>query len=51
LKDSSSFSNIFIYSSLNSLILRANADKLHIVAQLLLEKEKIDSEEFENIFV
>jgi len=32
-------------------ILRANADKLHIVAQLLLEKEKIDSEEFENIFV
>ncbi len=31
-------------------ILRSNADKLHIVAQLLLEKEKIDSEEFENIF-
>ena len=31
-------------------ILRANADKLHIVAQILLEKEKIDGEEFERIF-
>ena len=31
-------------------ILRANADKLHAVAQILLEKEKIDGEEFERIF-
>ena len=31
-------------------ILTANADKLHIVAQILLEKEKIDGEEFNQIF-
>ncbi len=31
-------------------ILAANVDKLHIVAQLLLEKEKIDGEEFNQIF-
>ncbi len=31
-------------------ILRANSDKLHMVAQILLEKEKIDGEEFEKIF-
>ena len=31
-------------------ILTANADKLHVVAQILLEKEKIDGEEFEQIF-
>ena len=31
-------------------ILRANSDKLHTVAQVLLEKEKIDGEEFERIF-
>ena len=31
-------------------ILTANADKLHVVAQILLEKEKIDGEEFERIF-
>ena len=31
-------------------ILRANSDKLHTVAQILLEKEKIDGEEFERIF-
>ena len=32
-------------------ILTANADKLHIVAQILLEKEKIDGEEFNQIFM
>ena len=32
-------------------ILRANIDKLHTVAGILLEKEKIDGEEFEKIFV
>ncbi len=31
-------------------ILTANVDKLHIVAQVLLEKEKIDGEEFNRIF-
>jgi len=31
-------------------ILTENADKLHIVAQILLEKEKIDGEEFAQIF-
>ena len=31
-------------------ILKANIDKLHIVASILLEKEKIDGEEFESIF-
>ncbi len=31
-------------------ILRENIDKLHAVAQVLLEKEKIDGEEFEAIF-
>ena len=31
-------------------ILKANADKLHIVANILLEREKIDGEEFEAIF-
>ena len=31
-------------------ILKANVDKLHIVAGILLEKEKIDAEEFESIF-
>ena len=31
-------------------ILTSNIDKLHIVAQILLEKEKIDGEEFEKIF-
>ena len=31
-------------------ILKANIDKLHIVASILLEKEKIDGEEFEAIF-
>jgi len=31
-------------------ILTANVDKLHIVAQILLEKEKIDGEEFNQIF-
>ena len=31
-------------------ILKANADKLHAVAGVLLEKEKITGEEFENIF-
>ena len=31
-------------------ILTANADKLHIVAQILLEREKIDGEEFNQIF-
>jgi len=31
-------------------ILRANIDKLHTVAGILLEKEKIDGEEFEKIF-
>ena len=31
-------------------ILRANIDKLHLVASILLEKEKIDGEEFEAIF-
>ena len=31
-------------------ILKANIDKLHIVASILLEKEKIDGEEFEEIF-
>jgi len=31
-------------------ILTANADKLHIVAQILLEKEKIDGDEFNQIF-
>ena len=31
-------------------ILTANADKLHIVAQILLEREKIDGEEFNRIF-
>ena len=30
--------------------LKANIDKLHIVASILLEKEKIDGEEFEEIF-
>jgi len=31
-------------------ILRSNSDKLHAVAQILLEKEKIDGDEFEEIF-
>ena len=31
-------------------ILRQNSDKLHIVAGILLEKEKIDGEEFEELF-
>ena len=31
-------------------ILNDNVDKLHIVAGILLEKEKIDGEEFEAIF-
>ena len=31
-------------------ILKSNIDKLHVVAGILLEKEKIDSEEFEEIF-
>ena len=31
-------------------ILKANIDKLHIVANILLEKEKIDGEEFDQIF-
>ena len=31
-------------------ILKANIDKLHVVAGILLEKEKIDGEEFEAIF-
>ena len=31
-------------------ILTANMDKLHQVAQLLLQKEKISAEEFEQIF-
>ena len=31
-------------------ILTANVDKLHIVAQILLEREKIDGEEFNQIF-
>ena len=31
-------------------ILKANIDKLHTVAGILLEKEKIDGEEFEEIF-
>ena len=31
-------------------ILRANIDKLHTVAGILLEKEKIDGEEFDEIF-
>ncbi len=31
-------------------ILTANVDKLHTVAQILLEKEKIDGEEFDKIF-
>ena len=31
-------------------ILTTNADKLHIVAQILLEREKIDGEEFNRIF-
>ncbi len=31
-------------------ILKANVDKLHKVASILLEKEKIDGEEFEEIF-
>ena len=31
-------------------ILKANEDKLHAVARVLLEKEKITGEEFENIF-
>ena len=31
-------------------ILSDNIDKLHAVAKVLLEKEKIDSEEFEAIF-
>ena len=32
-------------------ILTSNADKLHIVAQILLEKEVIDGEEFNQIFM
>ena len=31
-------------------ILTQNIDKLHQVAQILLEKEKIDGEEFDRIF-
>lgn len=31
-------------------ILKANMDKLHTVAGILLEKEKIDAEEFDQIF-
>ena len=31
-------------------ILKANSDKLHAVAGVLLEKEKITGEEFEAIF-
>ena len=31
-------------------ILRRNIDKLHAVAGVLLEKEKIDGDEFEAIF-
>ena len=31
-------------------ILKANVDKLHKVAGVLLEKEKIDGDEFEEIF-
>ena len=31
-------------------ILKSNIDKLHIVANVLLEKEKIDGEEFDQIF-
>ena len=31
-------------------ILRQNADKLHVVAGILMEKEKIDGDEFESIF-
>ena len=31
-------------------ILSANIDKLHVVANILLEKEKIDGEEFSQIF-
>ena len=31
-------------------ILKSNEDKLHAVAGVLLEKEKITGEEFENIF-
>ena len=31
-------------------ILRQNADKLHVVAGILMEKEKIDGDEFEAIF-
>ena len=31
-------------------ILQANADKLHMVAEILLEREKIDGDEFEAIF-
>ena len=31
-------------------ILKDNMSKLHVVAQALLEKEKIDGEEFESLF-
>ena len=31
-------------------ILTSNIDKLHTVAGILLEKEKIDGDEFESIF-
>lgn len=31
-------------------MLRANIDKLHGVANALLEREKLDKEEFEEIF-
>ena len=31
-------------------ILSANIDKLHIVAGILLEREKIDGEEFDRVF-
>ena len=32
-------------------LLKENINKLHAVAQALIEKEKLDAEEFEDIFV
>ena len=31
-------------------LLKENLDKLHVIAQALIEKEKIDGEEFEQLF-
>ena len=41
---------LILFVHMTNLILKANIDKLHAVAGVLLEKEKIDGEEFDSIF-